>query len=377
MATTQRAILKPTSDRLIDMRDRPTELGALEGRPALRRVGFTFCLLSVQVAGCAGGDTSGRSDTAEGADTIAGDPACEECEIVFREVAVLGALLDPVSVSEDAAVRSCVVGVLNTGEYVMSRPVGGGELVVYDGRGQFLRTIGRPGQGPGEFGRFLQVLVGPGDTLYVADASQRRLQVPTAGGALVRSFRFLTNGQDFALLDNGTVVFHVPISQRGDPTLYLVDPNGIELDRFRTGTRDRPEEESWIVSPRPGGFWMASAFTYELFRMRLDGSVEQTLRRDVRWFPLSDGRPDPGLLSLAPSVPPTPGLMHVWEDDLGRLWTYSVIPDPDGEPGIDVRLDGRLGWFCGSPLLYDVVQSAEGDTRVQVLRPELVQDGRM
>jgi hypothetical protein len=381
-------------------------VGAAGARRAVTRAGVAVCLLCAQMAGCARGDAEGDS-TAEGEVTVAGDPVCEECTIEFREVAVLGAITDPTSVSEDAALSHCTVGMLSTGEYVLSSPVGGGELVVYDGRGQFLRTIGRPGQGPGEFGRTLRLLVGPGDTLYVHDFSQRRLQVLTASGALVRSLPFNANARDFSLLENGTIAFFASISQRGDPTIHLVDAEGVAVESFRTGTRDQPLEENWILSPRPGGFWMASMYTYDLFRAGLDGSVEQTLRRDVGWFPPADDRPFPGAdpsLSFAEAMAflPPPYLAHVWEDDLGRLWTYSLIPDPNWEPGFDpsvgrvessrrrsdmvvevldlasgralarTQRDQKLGWFCGSPLLYDVIYSTEGDTRVQVLQPELV-----
>ena len=101
-------------------------------------------------------------------------------------------------------------------------------------------------------------------------------------------------------------------------------------------------------------------------------------------------------------IPPIPVLLHVWEDDLGRLWTYSLISDPEWEPNIPIERNRqrewsnrtfemvievldleageaiaqvhreRLGYMCGSPLLYDVLEGGMGETQVQVLEPMLL-----
>jgi len=50
------------------------------------------------------------------------------------------------------------------------------EVRVFSNAGSYLRTVGRPGSGPGELGRGqLSVLVGPGDTLLVPDQRNRRI----------------------------------------------------------------------------------------------------------------------------------------------------------------------------------------------------------
>lgn len=75
-----------------------------------------------------------------------------------------------------------------------------GRIVVADQQGQHLkvftpdgayeRTIGKPGAGPGELGLGIAaVIVGPGDTLFVADLGNQRVNVYLIDGTFVRSFR--------------------------------------------------------------------------------------------------------------------------------------------------------------------------------------------
>jgi hypothetical protein len=73
-----------------------------------------------------------------------------------------------------------------------------GEIVVLDGgmnsritvlspSGEFLRTIGRNGEGPGEFGWVTSVQAGADDSLFVFDAGLQRLTVFSPDGSSVRS----------------------------------------------------------------------------------------------------------------------------------------------------------------------------------------------
>ena len=59
-----------------------------------------------------------------------------------------------------------------------------GLLRVFDHRGRFVRTIGRSGQGPGEF-LALGRLTWLGDTLVVSDSRQGRLTLLDPSGTLV------------------------------------------------------------------------------------------------------------------------------------------------------------------------------------------------
>lgn len=53
-------------------------------------------------------------------------------------------------------------------------------------------------------------------------------------------------------------------------------------------------------------------------------ALVRTLVREADWFPPYPAFSD----EVYESVPPPP-LHHVWEDEDGLLWTYSLVPDPD------------------------------------------------
>jgi len=81
--------------------------------------------------------------------------------------------------------------------FVMDRQVR--EVRVYSSSGDYLRSMGSPGTGPGEFSMGVtDVLVGPGDTVLIPDTGNRRIHRFLSNGRLVGStpldvdrFRFL------------------------------------------------------------------------------------------------------------------------------------------------------------------------------------------
>jgi len=59
----------------------------------------------------------------------------------------------------------------------------------FDGEGNWLRTMGGPGSGPGELGQMsFGLIVAPGDTVLVPDMGQQRMTRYTGGGAVIGSF---------------------------------------------------------------------------------------------------------------------------------------------------------------------------------------------
>ena len=292
-----------------------------------------------------------------------------------------------------------MVGRLSTGEYVVSGIVGGGQINVYSAAGHRVRTIGRKGAGPGELGHTVRLVVGPGDTLTVLDESNLRVQTVTSAGDYVRSFPTPVRVRSFALLPGGDLLYYRSPTNAEDPLFHLVGPNGAEVARFGKTSDVALDVEMWSVSPaRPTGFWTASYWNYELQRWRAVDTLEQILSRRADWFPVNAPYPENPFRT---ALPP-PALIHIWEDSIGRVWTYSLVPDPNWKPGgslrpspewfrstydmvvevIDVprarliassRHDTKLGVICGSALLYTVVETPGGDTRVQVLEPVLVE----
>jgi hypothetical protein len=65
----------------------------------------------------------------------------------------------------------------------------GQHLKVFSADGKYERTIGKAGSGPGELGLGISALViGPGDTIFVADLGNQRVNIYLLDGTFVRSF---------------------------------------------------------------------------------------------------------------------------------------------------------------------------------------------
>jgi hypothetical protein len=84
---------------------------------------------------------------------------------------------------------------------------------VFDSSGKFVREMGRPGSGPGELGQTaLSVLVGPGDTVFVADVMQPRVN------------RYGPDGKE-----SGTI----PLSGRGVSMKWAITSDGMLVHQTR------------------------------------------------------------------------------------------------------------------------------------------------
>ena len=81
------------------------------------------------------------------------------------------------------------------------------EIRIFDETGRHLRSMGRPGEGPGEFNDAWKLWILPGDTLWVGDYRPWRYQVFSASGDWVRTARLdpvYPNPSDRGgVLDNG------------------------------------------------------------------------------------------------------------------------------------------------------------------------------
>ncbi len=88
---------------------------------------------------------------------------------------------------------------LSDGRIVVAN-TGTNELRVYDKTGRHLVTMGRKGEGPGEFAGLGPVIVGAGDTLLAYDGNLKRVSLFTPDGVFVRSFS-LAFAQGFPQLE--------------------------------------------------------------------------------------------------------------------------------------------------------------------------------
>lgn len=79
----------------------------------------------------------------------------------------------------------------------------GNAIRQYDARGRFVRTIGRQGEGPGEYGQFPMATLLVDGSLLIADQSLARLTHFDSSGSLVKAHRSPTGVVDLAPTNDG------------------------------------------------------------------------------------------------------------------------------------------------------------------------------
>ena len=181
-----------------------------------------------------------------------------------------------------------------------------GEVRIYDETGGHLRSMGRKGEGPGEFDDPFQLWVAAGDTLWVGDATAPwRYNLFAAGGDFVRQVNltpvFLNSSVHGGVLDNGYSVNSKSKSARredfNNPDTLLVQIHDPEGNLVGTLAR-MPDRISGVVKEVPD-FWLFPLFQ-SLARVDAVGSTialahgretavrvlddEFNLRTIIRWF---------------------------------------------------------------------------------------------
>ncbi len=127
-------------------------------------------------------------------------------------------------------------------------------IQVYTLTGEYLRTIGGPGAGPGQFDEPVGLALGPDGAVYVADMYNRRVQVLGLDGGYIREFPVEGwGGQDvidkpyLRVLDDGRVAVSLPAAG----VVRLYSPDGRPLATVRGGAE--PLSRPYGMVETPGG----------------------------------------------------------------------------------------------------------------------------
>lgn len=150
----------------------------------------------------------------------------------------------------------------------------GSAIRVFEGNGEFVRTIGRSGGGPGELARPSAILIGTGDTIYVPDTRNGRVQ------------RFLIDGTDAG-------AFPIAMSP-GISLAWRIRPDGALIQEVRTLPTASTDAERILLQERGGD----GAVLDTLVEMPVgeamviqNGAPEMTLfGPEPMWAVLTDGR---------------------------------------------------------------------------------------
>ena len=235
-------------------------------------------------------------------------------------------------------------------------------LVVFDEALQAVRTIGQPGEGPGELRRPYALEV-RGTRIAVSEINNKRISVFREDGSFERSFQVPTGSAEFAIGANGTFYVNAvspdyyllavddtngtrPLARRATE-FYLLSGGQPRMDRQARG-RDLiavTGGQIHVFDPTLGGFAVFDTAGSRQLARRLPAQILEGLResaqlaaRDFGGSGRSDLAPandltvtDTGDLFL--SFPPVDGVLGLVIDPV----TYAGRPvrwDPD-DPSVD------------------------------------------
>lgn len=234
---------------------------------------------------------------------------------------------------------------------------------VFDRDGHHVRTVGRKGDGPGEFRGAQALAVDPADRLWVLDRQAARYTVLDSAGGFAASYPreayFLRTGEIWGVAPSGEVVdsWTVGSGSASEPQrtgVFRFDPATGGRDSLLLPPFDRPTYDVVVrrgtttnefLFPVPftsdellafdsrGLLWRAMSGTYEVALLSLTGDTLLVLRREYRSIPVSGEDRDRALAQIAQAtegsgarldpalVPPMrPALNGIVVDDQGYLW---------------------------------------------------------
>lgn len=212
--------------------------------------------------------------------------------------------------------RASSVTRLSDGRIVVANS-GTHELRIYSSEGRYLQTIGREGEGPGEFEGSLWVDRIPGDTLVVWDQGSERISVFSPDGEFVRSSDVdvgnLFPSVHDAFSDGSLLVdegFDPSIAAGGDgprqdtTTFFRIARDGAWLDTLGsfpsekkyvlTGSRgfssfSIPFSSTTFVAASGDRFYVGTSSRYEITVYDGKGNVGRLIRGPERMLELNSG----------------------------------------------------------------------------------------
>lgn len=296
-------------------------------------------------------------------------PSCGTCTIALQKSATIGDSLDPVLLDWATNVRRD-----QRGRY-FATGYPGEQLLVFDSAGRFTRSLGRRGQGPGEFTSANRVRVGPDGSVHVFETNRRvtvydpelrlrrtttlpvaaTIALPLAGGRMVVS----SASPAVAPRRRGAAAPLIP--QAAGP-VRIINTDGTTIRLLGRAVGDtalrcpRCTSREVSNSTDAGAVWVGHYNRYQIEKWDTSGRHVLTLRRRADWFiPW-------GVDSTRPISSQEPQLAAIEEDSQGRIWLFFAVPDPTR------RVDGRLGGRGGMAALVARVQGTL-DTIVEVIDP--------
>ena len=223
-----------------------------------------------------------------------------------------------------------------------------GVLGLYDAAGDWVRSLGRQGDGPGEF---------TGSPVFLVRTSAGSLWVNSVPRREVAIFA-VPEEAPTALPLPGPILGLQPIGS--EAFLYAVPVPG---DTVLVGTREgshiggvhfpKTDGEALLFGVAPRGAWIASREPFTLLKVDSRGTPLNRISRPPDWLP-------------ALTVEGGSASVHgIWEDEHG-LWVVALVRDPN-DPDEDLADEGD--WDDEFDTVIELLDPESGET-LDVLRDD-------
>lgn len=277
-------------------------------------------------------------------------------------------------------------------------------IKVYDSQGRFLRTIGRKGQGPGEFDTPSFFDLTKSGKVCVLDGRQRRVTFLTSQGEYVSSFRFdgffsslAIDGRDRLFLAKYAAGEELKLSTEFREVPYVTsiirtDASGKEMIHLTDFIGEVQVMKAMSGGGIMGGRGLHSIVWgvnlqgklyggfnefYRLGAYGPDGKIEFTFGREFKPLKNSRYKGLPGQKKTMPAFTRTIVFdeeenlwFELYKDDATKDFTYDVF-SPEGIYLKQVRIDQRISQFKNGKI-YSIVRPEEGYPSIKRFLMELL-----
>jgi hypothetical protein len=309
--------------------------------------------------------------------SLKGPPSCSSCQIVVERELSMGGVEGPGIGQFFHVARDSL------GRFFVSNEDVPDEIGVYDSTGTYLQTLGRQGEGPGEW-LLVRDISAVGGFLIVSDLMNARETVLDLHLNVIRTAPLVGDPLSLAFLSDSTKVANILIysPERVGYPLHTIDAGGRITASFGYGGgvfRRDSESTAWrrLSTSSDGTVWSGHARQYVIEKWTITGERIQTVERSVDWFP-----PLTGVDSWSPDVPPDPQMAGIWEDPDRHLWVVVYVPDPEWREAMSPAQGGGYISLASDYLdmMVEVIDPGSGEVLVRHrfdLAGKLIGGGRM
>jgi len=272
---------------------------------------------------------------------------------------------------------------LDEEENIYALDSGNCRVQMFDKNGKYLQTMGRKGQGPGEFANPSAFYIDREGTLYVSD--QMKIEVFDATGEYKRSIPLETRIYEFIVTPEGQIITHTILSTDGEnkKAIIKLDPEGkivatmVEFTDVRTVQSDTKEGGAiafkayhqynywpYLYPSGKDGFVYAYPSEYKIFHTNSDGGLSLVIEKDIAPYLISGEEKNfiknnireltekrgiqitDDVLEAACQFPPhRPFFNRILLDDVGRTYVRNAGSVLDRIVEIQMDIFSRKGFY--------------------------------